>query len=510
MARAARATTTRATTTRARRATTTRARRATTRDARARARASADAEANERRARGATAGRMPTGANVALDDARDACVAIALEDGDNVGKITLTGPGRGTAAEAHRRVEFRWVTIRGGTALQRTRYDERQAFTSNHAIEGERGSVSKKTKGEGDAIGAREALEEALRAGYKHWRVEHARGGYNVTANLKKARATISRDSASKGTLIDGNARTQTIVVGARGHDREKSRLLTGEDPFLRYVGVVAKDGTIKASKRDKYKQVEEFLKILNVAYDTATSAGHMKSGDETRPLRVCDLGCGNAYLTFGAYSLLSSKRRVPTNVVGVDVKRQAREHNSRVAKELGWDASMRFIEGTIADADVTFVDGSEEDAFTDVVLALHACDTATDESIVRTVRWCAPLALIAPCCHHNLQVRLKSAPHVAFPPMARHGILSERLGDVLTDAFRAHILRLLGYRVDVMEFVGGEHTPRNTLIRAIRTNASASKAAWEEYDHMCSTWGVTPFLADALEEELAVARRAL
>ena len=502
MARAARATTTRA--------TTTRARRATTRDARARARASADAEANERRARGATAGRMPTGTNVALDDARDACVAIALEDGDNVGKITLTGPGRGTAAEAHRRVEFRWVTIRGGTALQRTRYDERQAFTSNHAIEGERGSVSKKTKGEGDAIGAREALEEALRAGYKHWRVEHARGGYNVTANLKKARATISRDSASKGTLIDGNARTQTIVVGARGHDREKSRLLTGEDPFLRYVGVVAKDGTIKASKRDKYKQVEEFLKILNVAYDTATSAGHMKSGDETRPLRVCDLGCGNAYLTFGAYSLLSSKRRVPTNVVGVDVKRQAREHNSRVAKELGWDASMRFIEGTIADADVTFVDGSEEDAFTDVVLALHACDTATDESIVRTVRWCAPLALIAPCCHHNLQVRLKSAPHVAFPPMARHGILSERLGDVLTDAFRAHILRLLGYRVDVMEFVGGEHTPRNTLIRAIRTNASASKAAWEEYDHMCSTWGVTPFLADALEEELAVARRAL
>jgi SAM-dependent methyltransferase len=495
------------------RATTTRgdAGRAVTRRRRASiARARETTRASDARDGGATAGTMPTGTKVALDDARAACVALALEEADAVGKITLTGPGRGTAAEAHRRVEFRWVTIRGRTALQRTRYDERQAFTSNHAIEGEGGLVSKSASGDEDAIGAREALEEALKAGYKHWRVEHARGGYNVTANAKKARATISRDNASKGTLIDGSARTQTIVVGPQGHDREKSRLLTGEDPFLRYVGVVAKDGTIKASKRDKYKQVEEFLKILNVAYDTATSAGHMKGGDETRPLRVCDLGCGNAYLTFGAYSLLSSKRRVPTNVVGVDVKRQAREHNSRVAKELGWDASMRFIEGTIADADVTFVDGSEEDAFTDVVLALHACDTATDESIVRTVRWCAPLALIAPCCHHDLQVRLKSAPHVAFPPMARHGILSERLGDVLTDAFRAHILRLLGYRVDVMEFVGGEHTPRNTLIRAIRTNASASKAAWEEYDHMCSTWGVTPFLADALAEELAVARRAI
>jgi hypothetical protein len=169
----------------------------------------------------------------------------------------------------------------------------------------------------------------------------------------------------------------------------------------------------------------------------------------------------------------------------------------------------MRFIEGTIANADVNFhsEEGLSENEDADIVLALHACDTATDEAIVRTVRWRAPLALIAPCCHHDLQMRLKKSSFIAFPPMARHGILSERLGDVLTDSFRAHILRLLGYRVDVMEFVGGEHTPRNTLIRAIRTGSPASKQAWDEYDEMCSAWGVAPFLADELQRELTEAR---
>ena len=305
--------------------------------------------------------------------------------------------------------------------------------------------------------------------------------------------------------LIDGNSETSaTFVVGPRSHDREKARLVTADDAFLRYVGVVAEDGGVKASKRDKYKQVEEFLKILDRAVDEATSANHMESASDDRPLRVCDLGCGNAYLTFGAFSVLTTKRDIPTAVVGVDVKRQAREHNTKVATELGWQDSMRFVEGTIADADVSFGNGQ---GTPDVVLALHACDTATDESIVRTVRWRAPLALIAPCCHHNLQARLKKSTTVAFPPLARHGILSERFGDVLTDAFRAHILRLLGYRVDVMEFVGGEHTPRNTLIRAIRTNAPASRESWEEYDNMVRTWGVEPFLAEELRRELDEAR---
>ena len=446
---------------------------------------------------------FPTCAGVDLDDAKTRAVAMAMTP-ERFGNITLTGPGRGTEARAYRRVEFRCVRVRGELRLQRTRYDERQAFTSNHAYETKDSRNGRGFGTSSEAQSAREALSEALDAGYRHWRVEHAAGAWNVTANVKKSRATVSRDKA-KG-LIDRTKKTEaTFAVGPQSHDRAKARLLTGEDPFLRFVGVATEDGKIKSSKRDKYKQVEEFLKILNHAYDDATSANHMAEGSRARPLRVCDLGCGNAYLTFGAYSLLTNKKDIPTDVVGVDIKRQAREHNSSVAENLGWGDSMRFIEGTIADANVTFGEDVSDDA-ADVVLALHACDTATDEAIVRTVRWGSPLALIAPCCHHNLQVRLQKSTTGAFPPLSRHGILSERFGDVLTDALRAHILRLLGYRVDVMEFVGGEHTPRNTLIRAIKTNAPASRAYWEEFDEICEVWSV-PFLADALRVELDAAR---
>lgn len=441
----------------------------------------------------APAPTLRTGANVPLADAAMGVLALAM-DVDRLGRITLTGA---PADARDRRVEFQWVTIRGEPRLQRTRYDARQAFASNHAVD-ERVSG----RGGKETVSARVAVVEALDAGYKHWRVEHESGGWNVTANAKKSRATVSRD---KMKLIDGNSATSaTFFIGPRSHDREKARLVTGDDPFLRHVGVIAEDGRVKASKRDKYKQVEEFLKILDRAVEEATSANHMDSASDDRPLRVCDLGCGNAYLTFGAFSVLTTKRNIPTTVVGVDVKRQAREHNKKVATELGWQDSMRFVEGTIANAEVSFGNGQ---GAPDVVLALHACDTATDESIVRTVRWRAPLALIAPCCHHDLQTRLKKSTTVAFPPLARHGILSERFGDVLTDAFRAHILRLLGYRVDVMEFVGGEHTPRNTLIRAIRTNALAARELWEEYDGMVQTWGVEPFLAEELRHELDEAR---
>jgi hypothetical protein len=147
-----------------------------------------------------------------------------------------------------------------------------------------------------------------------------------------------------------------------------------------------------------------------------------------------------------------------------------------------------------------------------DVVLALHACDTATDEALARAVRWRAPLTLVAPCCHHDLQVRMKRAAKAAeagppHPPLARHGILRERLGDVLTDAFRAHVLRLLGHRVDVTEWIGGEHTPRNTMIKAVRTNQRATRALWAEYDALVEDWGVTPRLAEMLAPELEEAR---
>jgi len=213
------------------------------------------------------------------------------------------------------------------------------------------------------------------------------------------------------------------------------------------------------------------------------------------RPLRVVDLGCGNAYLTFAAYHVLTSVRGLHIDMVGVDVKAQARQRNTTIAAQLGWSASLRFEQGEIAGPlDVSI-------HRPDVVLALHACDTATDDALSRSVDWGATLVLSAPCCHHDLQTRLAAAPAPpGFGMLTRHGILRERLADTLTDGVRASLLRTRGYSVDVREFVASEHTPRNTLLRAIRTDDDRNAATGrQEYDSFVRTWGIRPRLAELL-----------
>jgi hypothetical protein len=207
----------------------------------------------------------------------------------------------------------------------------------------------------------------------------------------------------------------------------------------------------------------------------------------------VVDLGCGNAYLTFAAHAWLNEQ--LPVRLVGVDVKEQSRRHNTELAEELGLAGEIAFVAAGIRD--VTLKERP------DVVLALHACDTATDDALLRAVDWGADLVLAAPCCHHDISAQLRRAPAPAgHAAMTRDGILRERLADTLTDALRASILRLVGYRVEVVEFVDSKHTPRNTLVRAVRTGAEPQAKAREEYDTLTSTWGLRPALAELLDLE--------
>ena len=466
-------------------------------------------------------------------------IRAILIDPTRLVRAVASGKARG-ATPRWRRLEMRPVLLKkGGVKLQVVKYDERQAFTSNHAYaeaqrvghrdrrSGRRGG-GLKTSSAAVVADASAAADEALALGFGSWRVE-------AVDAVTQVRVTKSGEAQwhQTGQLL-ANARLKSgsgmrvAVANVASHDREKPRLLSPSDPFLRAVGVSSADGSsIKASRRDKYKQVEEFVKLVKLAVEEAQTGGHLATPSRAAPARLVDLGCGNAYLTFGAFAHLSAERGAAREleettpfhmeVVGVDIKRQSRETNTRVALDLGWDASCVFVEGTIADAEVagafaTARETSEARSEVDVVLALHACDTATDEALARAVRWRAPLTLVAPCCHHDLQVRMKRAAKAAesgppHPPLARHGILRERLGDVLTDAFRAHVLRLLGHRVDVTEWIGGEHTPRNTMIKAVRTNQRATRALWAEYDALVEDWGVTPRLAEMLAPELEEAR---
>jgi SAM-dependent methyltransferase len=211
----------------------------------------------------------------------------------------------------------------------------------------------------------------------------------------------------------------------------------------------------------------------------------------------VVDLGCGNAYLTFAAHRFLAHLRGMPVRTTGVDVKAQSREHNTEVAETLGLSGEITFVQGDIRSAELAEPP--------DVVLALHACDTATDDALARAVKWQAPVVLAAPCCHHDVAAQLRRAPTPApYRMLTRSGILRERFADTLTDALRATVLRTVGYRVDVIDFVDSKHTPRNTLLRAVRTGASGAPELRAELTELTNTWGVQPRLAELVDVPLA------
>jgi SAM-dependent methyltransferase len=232
---------------------------------------------------------------------------------------------------------------------------------------------------------------------------------------------------------------------------------------------------------QDKYRQVEEFLRILEPALP-----------EKKAKVSVVDLGCGHAYLTFAAHQYLH-KKGIQTQVTGIDVREASRDRNNAIAKKLGISSSIEFRAEEISDTPITS---------TDIAIALHACDTATDDAITWGIQHNVGLLLIAPCCHHDLQVQMQEIPE-PWPMVTRHGIMRERLGDLLTDSFRTQILKLLGYRVDAIEFVGGEHTPRNLMIRAIKTGAKPEPIDIARYKEMLAQWSVKPALAQRLEKEL-------
>ena len=395
-------------------------------------------------------------------------------DPDRLVKVVASGRQKGTQPR-WRRAELRYVDLKSGTHLQFTTYDATQAFTSNHKV--------------GDAA-LTEALDALLDEPFANWHVDTRteRHELRVTKPLTaQVRTTqqVATDGAAGGSATD--------IEISRSHDKPKERLLPADDPVFIALGISDQDGNLKPSRQAKYRQVEEFLRLLDASVTEAIEKGHLRRPSEAEPLRIVDLGCGNGYLTFAAQRFLTRKG-LPVVVTGVDVKEQSREHNSAVAARLG--VAAEFVTGTIA--------GAELPQPPEVVLALHACDTATDEALARAVGWAAPLVLAAPCCHHDIAAQLRKQPTPSpYAMLTRHGILRERLADTLTDALRASLMRISGYRVDVVQFVESQHTPRNTMLRATRTGrvkgALKGGGVRKEYDDLVLAWGLRPKLGELL-----------
>ena len=276
--------------------------------------------------------------------------------------------------------------------------------------------------------------------------------------------------------------REPTRPVATLAHDRAKRRLLTEGQPvpYLVELGVQTADGRVKAPRRAKFKQVNRFVELVD---DVVPS---LPDGD----LRVVDYGSGRAYLTFALHDLLTRVHGRRVELLGLDLKADVVTECEALARRLEADG-LRFELGDIADADLDGVD---------LVVSLHACDTATDVALERAVRAGAEVILAVPCCQHEL---LDQLANDALRPLLRHGTLRERLVAEVTDAARARLLELAGYDVQVVEFVALEHTPKNVLLRARRTERPARDRARlaEEYRVFADELAIEPALERLLSD---------
>ena len=332
-------------------------------------------------------------------------------------------------------------------------------------------------------------------------------GTKSKTANLEFGKFA-TRETLSSGfanCLIEATDLTITIRFTKKGepqihtsvrelvqnttHDRQKSRLLDPNSEFLKKVGISDGAGRIKPSMNDKYLQIEEFLRILMPALRNEISAGRIHQPSLEAPLHIVDHGCGNAYLTFAVHNYLI-EQSIPNQIVGIDQREDSRRRNSAIAIDLDNAHSIDFRAEKIADSELDNAD---------LAIALHACDTATDDALAWSIRNHAKILLVSPCCHHDLQIQLVDIP-TPWTLVSKHGILKERLGDILTDALRAQILRLHGYKCEIIEFIGDEHTPRNLLIRATLTRATPDPLDLARYREIVKLWSIRPKLAELLE----------
>ena len=391
---------------------------------------------------------MATELDVALNNARN-----LISDTSRLVRVVLSGRRRNMSVPFER-IDIRPVSIKGGLSLQISQNDGRITTTKNL---------------EAKDFDAKTYLE----MGYANILVEHTSGALTIRIT-KKGEAQVHEEKGIREQNLE--------------HDRKKIRLLDASDPFLIEIGISDSDGRVKPSKADKYLQVEEFLRLLVPTLNSAIEAKQIASPTTEKPLVIADLGCGNAYLTFAVHQYLRSIN-MPVHVIGIDIRPESLKRNNEIAKKLKIEKTIEFKAEAIDQTSLTSCD---------VAIALHACDTATDDAIAWAVTGGAKLLLIAPCCQHDLQTQMSQVPE-PWNLLTKHGLMKERLGDLMTDALRAQILKLLGYRTEVIEFIGGEHTPRNIMIRAVKTGAKADSKDVESYKKMLSDWKFDPALASRL-----------
>ena len=234
--------------------------------------------------------------------------------------------------------------------------------------------------------------------------------------------------------------------------------------------GSLNEKGKVVSKRYDKFRQINRFLEMV---------ADVIPKINKEKTLNIVDFGCGKSYLTFALYHYLVNILELDVNIIGLDLKMEVINFCNEVADDLDYK-KLKFIHGDIKDY--------EGFSNVDMVVTLHACDNATDAAIIKAVNWGAQAILSVPCCQHEFYGKIQNP---VLEPMLKHGIIKEKLSSLVTDSLRANVLEILGYQVQLLEFIDMEHTPKNILIRAIKSEQDSKKEAIETYKKFKEFWGL-------------------
>lgn len=335
-------------------------------------------------------------------------------------------------------------------------------------------------------------IEEYTKTQVFHKNLTAGDAGSYLTGKLSSD--TSSQTASFKNALVETKSFTANVLVSKKGtitikkkmnaspkqtkislsHNRKKKYILEEgiPVPFLIDLGVMTQNGSIVNAHYDKFRQINRFLEYIEDILPSLPTG---------RELRILDFGCGKSYLTFAIYYYLKVLKGYPVRITGLDLKEDVIRHCNELAVKYGYD-KLEFLCG-----DIAYYDGCSQ---VDMVVTLHACDTATDYALAKAVGWGAKVILSVPCCQHELNKQMKND---LLSPVLHYGILKERMAALMTDGLRAQILEANGYRTQILEFIDMAHTPKNLLIRAVYNGHCADNKA--QINELLAAFDINPTL---------------
>lgn len=295
----------------------------------------------------------------------------------------------------------------------------------------------------------------------------------------------LQLDISNKGKTRLNRAKPAFRQTPPLGHDREKAALVDAGSFYLKALGITDDSGRIKDKQQDKWRQINKFVEVMSGLYNKTDLR-------EKRSLTIVDMGCGKGYLTFAAYDYFKNTLGLNVTVSGIDIKSELVDLCNGIAKACDFDG-LSFVIGKIDDFDIGMVD---------ILIALHACNTATDDALFKGVAAKASLILAAPCCHQEIRPQIKPPP--MLKDVLKHGVMLERCAEFLTDGLRSLLLERSGYSTKLFEFVSTEHTPKNNMLAATRLGQPRSPEQFQrQIDEIKELYGIQHQRLDSLLDPL-------